>query len=211
MSTDTGFSFIHHRIATSPLPPPASALYEYLLAGNGVFLRAQRQGLSACIPVAPAEIRGLPSVEPYTSLHAPRIPQPIMETILLESITAWGNTTGPKEALFHCTYEPEAQWTLTIPDQIRTYDSVRCADPFTHSYNSCLVEIHSHHEMPPLFSSIDDMDETGFRLFGVIGNFGRRPQILFRVGIYGYFATIPARYVAHLPPVLQDAFANTQG
>jgi len=33
----------------------------------------------------------------------------------------------------------------------------------------------------------DNEDEQGFRIYGVIGNMTRRPQVRLRVGIYGYF------------------------
>lgn len=202
-------AFVRHVIATDPLQPPQRALYEYLFAGNGIFLRAERQGLSACIPLAAMTIHGLPAIEPVVTLSGPPIPLSIMETILSESLCAWGETTGPKEALFHCRYG--SGWTLTIPEQHRTYASVRCTDSFAPSYADCLVEIHSHHEMSARFSGTDDADETGFRLFGVLGNFAEQPAILFRVGIYGNFYTVPAAAVAELPAGLADASQTPDG
>jgi len=126
----------------------------------------------------------------------------MMTDLLAHAHTAWNDPSGPKEALFHCGYD--TAWSLSIPEQIRTAVSVRCTDPFPPSSANCLVEIHSHHEMPPLFSSTDDQDETGFRIFGVLGHFGHTPQILFRIGIYGHFFYIPADTVTDLPPGLQD-------
>lgn len=196
--------FIKHLIATDPLPPPQPALYEYVMAGNGIFLRAQRKELTACIPLIDTTIHGLPEVTPSLSLASPRIPETIIADILTHSLTAWADPTGPKEALFHCEFD--ADWSLSIPEQIRTAISVRCADPFTPSYATCLVEIHSHHEMPPLFSTTDNQDETGFRIFGVLGHFGREPQILFRIGIYGHFFCIPAESIAELPQGIRDGF-----
>jgi PRTRC genetic system protein A len=196
--------FIKHLMATDPLPPPQHALYEYVFAGNGIFIRAQRQELTTCIPLLDTTIHGLPEVTPSLSLACPRIPETIMSDILAHSLTAWADPTGPKEALFHCGYD--TNWSLSIPEQIRTYASVRCTDPFPPSYAKCLVEIHSHHEMPPLFSSTDDQDETGFRIFGVLGHFSREPQILFRIGIYGHFFRIPAESIAELPQGIRDGF-----
>ncbi len=199
--------FIAHTIATDPLPPPPRKLYEYVFAGNGIFLRAQRENLTACIPHLLTPIEGLPHLQPRITLNGPPIPMDIMTDILSEAITAWKNPGEPLEALFHCTYTHT--WSLTIPEQIRTPTSVRCRNPFAPSSNSCLIEIHSHHEMPAFFSSMDDEDETGFRIYGVIGNLCQTPQILFRIGIYGHFSYIPADTIADLPPGLIDAFAAT--
>jgi len=199
-------AFIAHTIATDPLPPPPRKMYEYLFAGNGIFLRAQRDGLTACIPHLLTPIQGLPDLHPRISLTGPPITQNIMSTILSEALQAWKHPGGPEEALFHCTYTDH--WSLTIPDQIRTYASVHCRNPFTPSSNTCLVEIHSHHEMPAYFSDTDNEDETGFRVFGVLGHFHRKPRILFRVGIYGHFFSIPADTIAELPAGLSDAFAD---
>jgi hypothetical protein len=51
------------------------------------------------------------------------------------------------------------------------------------------LEIHSHTEgVPAHFSPIDDHDEQGFGLYGVVGDLGNLfPTIELRLGIYGYF------------------------
>ena len=55
--------FIAYNIATSSILPPMRAwMMEYWLAGNGVFVRAARQGLSACVRVANCAIAGLPAI-----------------------------------------------------------------------------------------------------------------------------------------------------
>ena len=58
---------------TLPAIDPTS-LYEFVLAGNGVFVRARRCGLEAMIPVSTCEIRGLQPVEPYVRLETGKIP-----------------------------------------------------------------------------------------------------------------------------------------
>jgi hypothetical protein len=46
-------TFVDYKITTSSVLPPISAsMQEYWLAGNGVFVRAERSGLSACIPIS---------------------------------------------------------------------------------------------------------------------------------------------------------------
>lgn len=197
--------FVRHTIATDPLSPCPAALYEYVFAGNGIFLRAQRQGLSVRFPVLPYPIVGLPLLTPRFDLTVPRIPQTLMEQMLAEAFGAWRAPSGPLESLFHFTCEE--RWTLTIPDQIRTAVSVQPADPeHCPSYQTCLVEIHSHHEMRPEFSGTDDEEETGFRIYGVCGAFQKRPSLSFRIGLYGHFVAVPANLIAEVPPGLHDTY-----
>jgi hypothetical protein len=63
--------------------------------------------------------------------------------------------------------------------------------------------------MRPFFSRTDDRDETGFRIYAVIGdiNFHSNvpPSIRVRVGVYGHFWPIPAASIFNLPSFLRDA------
>ena len=201
-------SFITHLVATNPLPPAASALYEIILAGNGIFLRAHRDQLDVLFPIVTHVIEGLPHLDTQITPLVPYIPATLITDMLKEAHKAWNAPDGPLESLFHFCYD--TMWHLAIPDQIRTALSVQPRDlDQCPSYQSCLVEIHSHHSMSAQFSQMDDQDETGFRIYGVCGNFHQRPQITFRVGLYGHFYPIPASLIAELPPNLQDTYLLT--
>ncbi len=197
--------FVRDLLATDPLPPPASVLYERILAGNGLFLRGHRTHLQVLFPIQHRRVPGLVTLDPQIRLLPPLIPRFLIEAIFIEAFTAWKDAKGPLESLFHLTSTD--RWTLTVPDQIRTVTSVRPRDPEQcPSYADCLVELHSHHEMSARFSAMDDADETGFRIYGVCGNFRRQPHITFRVGLYGHFYSIPAHLVAELPSGVIDTF-----
>lgn len=197
--------FIRHIIATDPLPPPSSSLYEYLLAGNGLFIRAKRSHLTVQFPLSFHTVRDLPDLHTQLDISVPTIPEALMTSMLLEAYSAWLTPTGPLESLFHFTYADD--WILTIPEQERTSVSVRPADIANcPSYHSSFVEIHSHHLMVPKFSRMDDEDETGFRIYGVCGHFQKRPSISFRIGVYGHFFSIPASLIADLPPGVHDTY-----
>ena len=71
-------------------------------------------------------------------------------------------------------------------------------------YERVVIEIHSHHAMPARFSGTDDADETGFRVYGVIGRLPEQPEIRLRVGVYGYFWEVPASWALELPDGLRD-------
>jgi hypothetical protein len=58
--------------------------------------------------------------------------------------------------------------------------------------------------MPARFSGTDDKDETGFRLYGVLGDLRRSPEIRMRVGCYGYFWEVSASWALELPDWLRD-------
>ena len=197
--------FIGHHFAHEPIPDTTSTLYDYILAGNGLFLSAKRRELSALIPLADYPVAGLPSLKTHFTLTIPRVPQQLIEHMLEEAQRACADPAGPLESLFHFEYDDA--WTLTSPEQIRTPVSVQPTDPEgCPSYARAIVEIHSHHKMTPHFSAIDDEDETGFRIYGVCGWLDTRPSITFRIGIYGHFMPIPAAFIAELPSMLQDAY-----
>jgi hypothetical protein len=48
-----GYHIAHSGI---PLPPIQAALYEYILAGNGIFVRGARRELQAQFCIVPCEI-----------------------------------------------------------------------------------------------------------------------------------------------------------
>ena len=197
--------FVKHLFATTPLAPPANALYEMILAGNGLFLRGHRDQLDVLFPILTRELWGLPRLDTLITPLVPRIPAALMTDMLKEAHEAWTTPDEPQESLFHFSYE--TQWRLDIPDQVRTAVSVHPRDlDHCPSYQSCLVEIHSHHCMAARFSQMDNEDETGFRFYGVCGNFHRQPAITFRVGLYGHFYPIPASLIVELPPDLKDTY-----
>ena len=59
-----------------------------------------------------------------------------------------------------------------------------------------VADIHSHHRMRAFYSTTDDADEIGVRLYGVFGNMrGTYYDILFRAGAGGHFARVPAEEI----------------
>ncbi len=171
--------------------PPTTALLQYVLAENGIYLRASRKGLDANIQVAPCEIRGVPPLTPFVTLQQ-RVPIRLLNEMLDRSRAACKNE--PREILFHLTFDSN-QWSLIEPAQHATSVSVRPVEN-AESTRNALIEIHSHHEMPARFSLMDDQDESsGFRIFGVLGNIFTKPKINLRIGIHGYFAPVALKQV----------------
>lgn len=189
---------IDYKIATSPtLPPIARCMMEYWVAGNGVFVRAARQGISACIPISQCTIRGLPNLSPYFHLSHPPVPANLVLTMLQAS-----QAVGHLELLFLLCFA-DGEWHLHIPEQIATPTSVTPVETSSPSYDTAIIEVHSHHAMSAQFSATDDREESGkFRIFAVLGTIFTRPTICVRVGIYSHLWEIPANWVFELPSEL---------
>ena len=183
-----------------PAIDPAS-LYEFVMVGNGVFVRARRCGLEAMIPVSTCEIRGLKAVKPYVRLEAGKIPLICTQTILAEF-----QSDLPNESLVWVKLE-DTRWKVIKPEQIADENSVHPVDPFDSDGAVALLDVHSHNTMEPFFSTEDDEDETGFRIFAVFGLLDTQPCVMARLGIYGYYWHLDAGDVFVLPEGVRDVVA----
>jgi len=185
---------------TESLPPidPAS-LYEFVVAGNGVFVRARRKELEAMIPVSRCEIRGLQVVHPYVRMEAGKVPLVCTQAIVNEFLMDL-----PLESLIWLKLN-EGRWKVVKPRQVSDKVSVQPVDPFDPDGADAFLDVHSHNTMEPYFSTDDDRDETGFRIFAVFGLLDSRPCVAARIGIYGYYWHLDAESVFVLPDGVRDA------
>lgn len=191
---------IKHTIANAPLPPFRGALFEYILAADGVYLRAEREGLWVLLNIAPAmlPIRGLLSLG-ETVMLAERVPANVIAEVIARSTAAM-----PCEALFYLNLDAFG-WQVHQPEQYQTAGRVRPANPNAPVIQRALVEIHSHHRMTAYFSEEDDADEAvGFRIYAVVGELDTAPAIRVRVGVHGHLLEIPAALVFDLPEGVRD-------
>src|SRR5262245_597482 len=62
--------------------PPQGAMFDYILAADGLYLHAQREEIVACFQIAPAEIRGLQPGAPIFDFALPDVPANVMREIL---------------------------------------------------------------------------------------------------------------------------------
>lgn len=182
-----------------PLISPDN-LYEYVVAQNGVFVRSERAGLSAVIPVLSnryVTLCGLTELNPKVSL-ATRVRLELTEQILELCKEAM-----PDECLMWLGWQ-DGKYSLTVPDQAAGRIRVAPSLPFQKEGAEALIDLHSHNSMAPVFSERDDQDETGFRIFAVVGMLDQRPCLTVRVGVFGHFCTIPAKWVFEMPIGLED-------
>lgn len=189
---------INYQFATSTdLPPITGKMMEYWVAGNGVFVRAARQGLSACFPINQCSIRGLPHLTPYFHLQ-----YPLVSASLMLQILQLAQNAGQQEILFYLCFT-DGEWHLHTPEQTATSTSVTPVEATTLSYQTAMIEVHSHHSMSAQFSATDNEEESGkFRIFSVLGEIFTNPHICVRLGTYSHFWYIPANWVFELPSCL---------
>lgn len=196
---------IAYQTAQSSLPPEcAGGLFDYVFAGDGIYVHAKRPELEVCFCIQKAKLRGLPNLLPVFRFNLPRIPESFVRSMLRDA-NVWAEQG--KETLFHLCWSDLAPmddgWVGYEPEQDRTAGSCR---PLSDggSHDRAIIEAHSHHSMAARFSRQDDADETGFRLYVVIGRLPDLPEIRVRVGVYGYFWEVPATWVMDLPEGVRD-------
>jgi hypothetical protein len=103
---------VNYHIAKTPeLPPITAPLYEYIVAGNGVFKRAQRDVMNAMIPISRGQIRGLATMEPEFITNFGKVPGTIVNQIINVATEA---ARQELEALFYLNLQGGV-WQLEIP------------------------------------------------------------------------------------------------
>jgi hypothetical protein len=188
------------------LPPIEASLYEYVMAGNGIFIRGARREFQAQFCIVPCAIRGLEDLKPALNINAPLVPREIAEGMLRRARTARDAKGQPCEIVFHLEFSEAGVWQCHVPTQIQAPTRARPSDDSpTSSYARACIEVHSHVDMHASFSSLDDQDEVGFRVYAVLGCISTTPVIRVRVGMFGYRHDIPASWIFDLPHEIGDA------
>lgn len=187
-------ALVDYVVARDGIPPRHGMAYDYVLAGDGLYLVAQNRYLDVRVPVMNTPVRGLPSIYPSFELKTGKLPQELWRHMVAVA-RAWAERE--REVVLIVTYEEMAGHQLFVPRQATSSTSViYCPRDRT------VLEIHSHHRFPARFSQVDDADEQRLCLYGVIGRLDQeRPGVALRVGAYGYF----------LPVAWESVFAGDKG
>lgn len=158
--------------------------YDYILAGNGLFVRGQSPLLEAVVNIAPTEVRGLCPLEESVRLPRGRIPRSIYELALSIFLVDRYN-----ERYLAVTWE--GAYRLMMPPQQGDSGGVEYE-----TLRNVVLDIHSHGTMGAFFSPADDRDEQGLRLYMVVGRLDSLlPEVEMRVGVYGYFTPVSVNEV----------------
>ncbi len=163
--------------------------YDYILAGNGLFIEASGPHISACIQASDTPVRGLAKWQSRVELHHGKIPGHLWELALNMMLA-----DRYREVYLAITWD-FGSYHIHQPNQKQGTASVEFeALPDT------VLDLHSHvRGLSAFFSSTDNRDEQGLKLYGVTalapkGTFPDgieitipKPVVLIRAGAYGYF------------------------
>ena len=154
--------------------------YDYVLGAGGVHVQSRSAHLTARVLVAPGPVRGLaPVAEKVHLAHGP-IPAGLFELGL-----RWFQDAPETERFFAIRWDGDA-YRLVVPPQAGSATRLAYRPPA-----GVVAEFHSHGSSPAFFSAVDDRDEQGFRVYGVVGRLDSPlPELRLRVGVYGHFAPL---------------------
>lgn len=189
-------------LAESDTLPKIDALgYQYVIAGNGLFIRAEDSRMSACIPIVLTQLHGLADIEPHVILKVPRVPNAFLRSILESA-----RRHLPNEAMYQLWFDGNS-WRVSMPAQSTTPTAARFQDN-----GATVIDLHSHGAMDAFFSPTDDGDERGFRLYVVIGNVNtERPTLCARVGVYGHHWNIaPEIIFESIEPFVLGTYSESE-
>ena len=172
-------ALVDYLVARDSLPPRRGLAYDYVLAGDGLYLVTENHLLSVRVPVARCTVRGLAPLYPACVLKQGRLPALLWEKFIA---LAYACAHYEREVLCAVTYGENGGYHLVVPCQIVGRDNV-----YYRPLDDAVLEIHSHHRYRAYFSPTDDADEQRLCLYGVVGHLeSSQPEVVLRVGAYGY-------------------------
>lgn len=192
--------FVGHIIASSETAEIAAVMFEYLLAADGLFVRAKRREFSVCLPLCRVRVRGLPAVKSKIIWHKPQIPSSVWQEILSDARMRCDFSNFKEDVFVVFWNEKNAEWKWKRISRDRQRAST-IADDSLEEYGEACIELHTHPDGAIHFSRADDEDEKGkFRIFGILTDIhSNLPKIRFRCGVYDHFIQIPADFVSEIP------------
>ncbi len=201
MFTNVVTYYIHQKRA---LPSNDALAYQYVLAGTGVYLRAENRFFDVLLPLARCPIRGLGRLEPHFRLKVPPLPGRLLAAVLADAQRARRRDGGLKEALYHFEHDG-ARVRVLKPVQRATAASVVAIES---EAADIILDLHSHGNLGAFWSGTDNGDEQGFRVYGVIGRLDTAPEIRLRLGVYGHWFPLPVSLLFDEPGGLTDAIGR---
>jgi proteasome lid subunit RPN8/RPN11 len=197
--------FVEHKIAENANEPITAALYEYVTAGNGLLLRAERSEFAVSLPLLEHSIRGLPDVATGIFWKKPRIASALWQEILADA-RARSEAGEFKEDVYVVFWDDlNETWRWKCVSRERRF-AATIADDAQAEYGKACLELHTHPPGAIRFSQADDRDESDkFRIFGIlIDVHADAPKVRFRCGVYDFFKQIPAAWVGEMPAEFID-------
>ena len=170
--------------ALEPMTQPGQRI---LMAANGVFVQFKRDWLDAVMRIgqlAPGFPLPYGEAEERLSLEFGPMPVALIEEFLQMARDALPNETGAVVIWSSGQKRLRLEQCVTamaLPARLNCYWPQLAHD------DDVILDLHSHGHAPAGFSSIDDADDTGFNMCGVLGNVDRdTPSAAFRLCANGY-------------------------
>lgn len=183
------------------LPPYDAQAYQYLLAGNGLFVRTQTRFWQAIIPLCTYPVRGLVPLQPQFHLLVPRLPAALLTAVWQDARGCVDGNGRLCETLYHFHHHKQRVQVKRPPQQVTpiSVSTPRVAG------QDVILELHSHGSMAAYWSRVDDTDEQGCCIYGVIGRLSEaQPEIRLRLGIYGHHYPLPLTELFETPTPFLD-------
>jgi len=195
---------VGYRIAASENDPIDAALFEYLLAGNGLFVRAKRKEFAVSLPLSVQKISGLPNATIGVRWTRPGIPAAFWQEILTHAQQTYSSSSFKEEVYLIYWDRTLFGWRWKASGRNHTWAST-IADDTLPEYADCCIELHTHPPGALHFSRADDRDELGkFRLFAILIDVHDKPKVRFRCGVYDHLIPVPAAWVGEMPEGIID-------
>lgn len=195
---------VGYRIAVSENDPIDAPLYEYFLAGNGLFVCAKRREFAVSLPLSIQKISGLPNAPVGISWTRPRIPASLWQQVLLHARQMHSSSSFKEEVYLIYWDKVIGSWQWRASGRESNWAST-IADDTLPEYAECCIELHTHPPGALNFSGADDADELGkFRIFAILIDVHDKPKIRFRCGVYDHLIQIPAVWVGEMPEEIID-------
>ena len=197
--------FVGHKISSADAEEVTAVMFEYLMAGNGLFVRAKRREFSVCLSLCRQVVKGLPEAKSGIVWHKTRIPSRIWQEILADARFRNDFSDFKEDVFVVFWHEKSGEWRWKRISRERQRAST-IADDSVEEYGEACIELHTHPDGAIHFSRADDEDESGkFRIFGILTDIhSSLPKIRFRCGVYDHFIQIPADFVSEMPPEFVD-------
>lgn len=198
----------YHVLSGDAVPPlDDTRIFEYLIAGNGIFLRARRRGIEVLLPISsPCELVGLLPLAPYVDSPYPLVGPELVTYLFDRARAQTEDGVHYEERLFYLLWRDQ-RWEVFEPEQEQRSGRVEPIDKGLAARLGVFAEAHSHHTMSAFFSTTDDSDEKWFGIYAVLGHVTTRPEIRTRVVVDGYQWQCPAEVLFDLPPGVRDGVA----
>jgi len=188
--------------------------YDYVLASNGIWIETEGPLFAARVPVSLCQVRGLAPLEPKMVLRYGKVPKLLWDLALNSLLTTPDNERYV--AVTWVNLYGKDGYHLSVPEQAATKEELGTYRGGGHGSgaavsfmnpDSVLLDMHTHPKMRAAFSGQDNRDETGLKLYAVVGHLGHyvpvpadalreetmdilannTPAVSLRVGVYGYF------------------------